>query len=196
MPDDFDERRETYCAELDLRQDSRSFAPDFRTSLGEDLWLLNAMLPGNDLVRLRQTGKNLICVTPLERQPEPSGVISLKSGNGRIWQMTGLLDVPNETALDTLFLDRFESSASRERRWRIMFALYAAGTNAGLKRVAAGAGDVNIDELADVYWCYIDAAALRAACSRLINTTLANRNPGIWGPVGMCGASDSSKFGI
>ena len=115
--------------------------------------------------------------------------------------MTGLLDVLKETALDTQFLDCFESSASREalahdvRNRRLLLALYALGTNAGLKRVAAGVADVSTDELAHVHRRYIDAGALRAACARVANATLAIRNPQIWGAPGTTCASDSTKFG-
>ena len=115
--------------------------------------------------------------------------------------MTGLLDVLKETALDTQFLDCFESSASREalthdvRNRRLLLALYALGTNAGLKRVAAGVADVSIDELAHVHRRYIDAAALRAACARVASATLNIRNPDIWGAPGTTCASDSTKFG-
>ena len=55
--------------------------------------------------------------------------------------MTGLLDVLKETALDTGFLDRFTTSATREalprgvRDRRLLLCLYALGTNAGCKRV-------------------------------------------------------------
>ncbi|ESZ01961.1 hypothetical protein X737_38740 [Mesorhizobium sp. L48C026A00] len=60
-----------------------------------------------------------------------------------------LLDVLKETALDTGFLDAFETSASRvtlsrgalDRR--LILCLYGLGTNAGLKRVAAGCPDVS-----------------------------------------------------
>ena len=201
LPADFEERRDTYYAGLGLQQDARAFVADIRASLEEELQFLNATLPKNDTVRLRETGKNLICVTPLDRQPEPAGLIGLKNEIGRTWPMTSLLDVLKETALDTQFLDCFESSASREvlahdiRNRRLLLALYAVGTNAGLKRVAAGVGDVTIDELAHVHRRYIDATALRAACARVTNATLAIRNPEIWEPAGTTCASDSTKFG-
>ena len=157
LPADFDERRDTCYADLGLQQDAYAFVADIRTSLAEELRLLNATLPKNDMVRLRQVGKNLICVTPLDRQPEPAGLIELKNEIGRTWPMTGLLDVLKETALDTQFLDCFESSASRKvlthdvRNRRLLLALYAVGTNAGLKRIATGTEDVSIDELAHVH---------------------------------------------
>ena len=87
-------------------------------------------------------------------------------------------------------------SGSRHLRLkRLLLALYALGTNAGLKRVAAGVADVSIDELAHVYRRYIDAGALRAACARVANATLAIRNPQIRGAPGTTCASDSTKFG-
>ena len=52
------------------------------------------------------------------------------------------------------------------RNRRLLLTVYALGTNAGLKRVAAGVADVSIDELAHVHRQYIDADALRAACAR------------------------------
>ena len=127
--------------------------------------------------------------------------MDLKGEIGWSWPMTGLLDVLKETALDTQFLDCLESSASREalahdvRNRRLLLALYALGTNAGLKRIAAGVADVSIDELAHVHRRYIDAVALRAACARGANATLAIRNPQIWGAPGTTCASDSTKFG-
>ena len=81
------------------------------------------------------------------------------------------------------------------RNRRLLLVLYALGTNAGLKRVAAGVADVSIDELAHVHRRYIDAGALRAACARVANATLAIRNPQIWGAPGTTCASDSTKFG-
>ena len=123
--------------------------------------------------------------------------------------MTGLLDVLKETTLDTQFLDCFESSASREalahdvRNRRLLLALYALGTNAGLKRVAARVADVSIDELAHVHRRYIDARALRAARARVANATRARvanatraiRNPEIRGAAGTTCALHSTKFG-
>ena len=201
LPADFDERRANYYVGLGLAQDARVFVADVRTRLEEELHLLNATLAQNDRLRFRAAGENRISITPFTPQPEPVGLIELKSEIGRSWPMTGLLDVLKETALDTQFLDCFESSASREalahdvRNRRLLLTLYALGTNAGLKRVAAGVVDVSIDELAHIHRRYIDAGALRAVCARVADATLAIRNPQIWGPPGTTCASDSTKFG-
>lgn len=69
------------------------------------------------------------------------------------------------------------------------------GTNAGLRRIAAGVPDISYDELKHVSRRYLDGPSLRAACARVANATLAVRNPLIWGEAGTACASDSTKFG-
>ena len=104
-------------------------------------------------------------------------------------------------ALTTGFLDAFETSASREvlspavRDRRLLLCLYALGTNAGLKRVAAGSPEDSYDELLHVHRRFMHPAALRAACARVASATLGARGPVVWGEVGTACASDSTKFG-
>ena len=201
LPKDFPERRNAYYAGLNLTQDARAFTQSVRTQLEQELLDLNTTLPGNDKVRMRWSGDNRISVTPFKPASEPKGLIGLKSEVNRRWPMTGLLDALKETALDTGFLDAFETSASREalppdvRDQRLLLSLYGLGTNAGLKRVAAGTPSVSHDELLHIRRRYIDPASLRAACSRVADATLAIRNPAIWGEAGTACASDSTKFG-
>jgi TnpA family transposase len=201
LPKDFPERREAYYAGLKLTQDAQEFTRSVREQLEHELLQLNATLPPNDKVRLRWSGENRISITPFQPQPEPKGLIGLKSEIGRRWPMTGLLDALKETALDTGFLDVFETSASREalphqiRDQRILLCLYGLGTNAGLKRVAAGVAGISYDELKHIRRRYIDPASLRTAAARVAEATLAIRNPAIWGEAGTACAADSTKFG-
>ena len=201
LPKDFPEQRNAYYAGLNLTQDARAFSSSVREQLEQELRQLNATLPGNDKVRLRWSGKNRICITPFDPASEPKGLVGLKVEVGRRWPMTGLLDTLKETALDTGFLDVFETSATREalppdvRDQRLLLSLYGLGTNAGLKRVAAGTPGVSHDELLRIRRRYIDPASLRAACSRVADATLAIRNSAIWGEAGTACASDSTKFG-
>ena len=201
LPKDFPERRNAYYASLNLTQDAKAFTQSVRMQLEQELLQLNATLPNNDKVRLRWSGENRISITPFKPAPEPTGLIGLKSEINRRWPMTGLLDALKETALDTGFLDVFETSATREvlqpdiRDQRLLLSLYGLGTNAGLKRVAAGVPGTSYDELLHVRRRYIDPASLRAACSRVADATLAIRNPAIWGEAGTACASDSTKFG-
>ena len=201
LPADFEEQRDTYYQGLGLSRDAGAFVAQVRDDLTRELHLLNRTLPENGQVRLRASGENRIRVTPFAPVPEPPGLGSLKREVERVWPMTGLLDVLKETALDTGFLDCFETSASREalpradRDRRLLLALYAAGTNAGIKRVAAGVGDISYDELLHIHRRYIDPNALRAAAARVADATLAVRNPVIWGEAGTACGSDSTKFG-
>ncbi len=201
LPGDFDTRRDSYYADLGLSQDARGFVAGVKAELEKELRLLNATLPDNDKVRLRRGGENRISITPFAPAPEPPGLATLKSEVARAWPMTGLLDVLKETALDTGFLSGFQTSASREalppavRDQRLLLCLYGLGTNAGLKRVAAGSPDVSYDELLHIRRRYIDPASLKAACAQVANATLAIREPEIWGTPGTTCAGDSTKFG-
>lgn len=178
LPADFEVQRDTYYQGLGLSRDAGEFVAQVRDDLTRELYLLNRTLPENDQVRLRTFGENRIRLTPFAPVPEPPGLGALKREVERVWPMTGLLDVLKETALDTGFLDCFETSASREalahadRDRRLLLALYAAGTNAGIKRVAAGVGDISYDELLHIHRRYVDPNALRAAAARVVDATL------------------------
>jgi TnpA family transposase len=201
LPTDFEDQRSAYYQRLGLTQDAQKFVAEVQADLSRELHLLNRSLPANDMVRLRDCGENRIRITPFAPAPEPPGLTNLKREVERVWPMTGLLDVLKEAALDTGFLDCFETSASREalpraeRDRRLLLALYAAGTNAGIKRVAAGVSDISYDELLHIHRRYVDPNALRAAAARVADATLAIRNPAIWGEAGTACGSDSTKFG-
>ena len=201
LPGDFAARRDAYYADLGLSRDAQSFVAGVKADLEQELHLLNATVPDNDKVRLRWGGENRISVTPLAPVPEPTGLATRKAEVARAWPMTGLLDVLKETALDTGFLNSFQTSASREalpppvRDQRLLLCLYGLGTNAGLKRVASGSADVSYDELLHIRRRYIDPASLKAACAQVANATLAIRDPEVWGAAGTTCAGDSTKFG-
>ncbi len=201
LPKDFAERRAAYYDDLKLSQDPAGFVADIKAQLAKELRLSNTNIPHNEKVSLRWSGKNRISITPFTAAPEPTGLIGLKAEVTKRWPMTGLLDVLKETALDTGYLDAFETSASREalsrddRDQRLLLSLYGLGTNAGLKRVAAGVSDISYDALLHARRRYIDPASLRAACARVADATLAIRNPEVWGKAGTACASDFTKFG-
>lgn len=172
LPKDFESRRTAYYNALNLTSDARAFTRKIQAELERELRLLNAELPRNDKVRILWRGENRISITPFQPLPEPQGLRSVKAEIGRRWPMTELLEVLKETALDTGFLDAFETSASRvalsrgalDRR--LILCLYGLGTNAGLKRVAAGCPDVSYEELLHVGRRFIHRDALGAACGR------------------------------
>jgi TnpA family transposase len=201
LPKDFEIRREAYYSSLSLTPDARAFCASIREELEQELLLLNANIPQNDKVRLLWRGDNRISITPFKPLPEPKGLASIKSEVGQRWPMTGLLDVLKEAALDTGLMEAFETSASRVTLpkaaldQRLLLCLYGLGTNAGLKRIAGATPDVSYEELLHVHRRFIHAPALREACARVANATLAIRNATVWGDAGTACASDSTKFG-
>src|SRR3546814_14014368 len=63
------------------------------------------------------------------------------------------------------------------------------------RSVAGATPDVSYEELLHVHRRFIHAPALREACARVANATLAIRNAAVWGDAGTACASDSTKFG-
>jgi len=201
LPKDFTTNRDFYYQRLNLTQSAQSFTRSVRCQLEDSLQALNASISNNDQVQLKWSGENRIRITPFVPAPEAKGLVSLKSEISRRWPMTGLLDTLKETVLDTGFLDAFETSASREalpkgvRDQRLLLCRYGLGTNAGLKRIAAGVPGISYDELLHIRRRYIDPSSMRAACANVADATLAVRNPAIWGTAGTACAADSTKFG-
>ncbi len=50
-------------------------------------------------VKILQSGKKAIKLTPLKAQPEPRNLLSLKREVGERWPKTSLLDILKETTL-------------------------------------------------------------------------------------------------
>src|SRR3546814_16514754 len=95
-------------------------------------------------------------------------------------------------------MDAFETSSSRVTlskaalAKRLLLCLYGLGTNAGLKRVAGATPDVSYEELLHVHRRFIHAPALREACARVANATLAIRTAagrGVGGPACQTGST-------
>jgi TnpA family transposase len=201
LPADFDANRAGYYQELSQPRDPGQFIERLQQAMGDALDELDANLPRNPKVRLRATGKNRIVVTPLDPQPEPSQLRSLKTEVGRRWPMTSLLDVLKETDLRVGFTDAFKTLASREvmsretLQQRLLLCLYGLGTNTGLKRMAASNREVSYSDLLYVGRRFIEKSALREAIRRVVNASFAARLTHIWGEGTTACASDSKKFG-
>ncbi|MEJ2388905.1 MAG: Tn3 family transposase [Chromatiaceae bacterium] len=201
LPADFDARREVYYAALGQPLDVERFVMPLREELREGLATLDTRLPANPKVRLRAAGKHPLVVSPLDAQPEPPRLQTLKAEVGRRWPMTSLLDVLKETDLRVCFTQAFKTLGSHEivpretLQRRLLLCLYGLGTNAGLKRMAASNREVGYADLLYVRRRFVDSAALREAIRRVIDATLAVRLGHIWGEGTAACAADSKKFG-
>lgn len=201
LPNDFDINRVDYYEALKLSQDPDAFITEIKKSMTDALKRLNNGMAKNAFVTLREQGKNRISLSPLDAQPEPENLKHLKAEIFKRWTSTSLLDMLKETDLRVDFTQIFRSSRQRETldrntlQRRLLLCLYALGTNAGLKRVAAGGHGVSYQELLYVRHSFLQKNTLREAIAQIANATFAIRLPEIWGEGTTSCASDSKKFG-
>ncbi len=203
VPADFAAKREIYYAALKLPRDSAPFIKKIREAMAEGLKTLNAGIPKNPGVKILERGRSghHISITPLEAQEEPKNLEALKSEVARRWSSTSLLDILKEAELRVGFTDAFQTTASSEKlnretvQRRLLLCLYGLGTNTGLKRVLNGDAAESYSELLYTRRRFIQKASLRAAIAKVVNATLAARQPEIWGEGTTACASDSKKFG-
>jgi TnpA family transposase len=202
LPADFEAERAPYYATLKLPVEADRFIESIKAEMRTELATLDAGLPSNADVRLgERRGKSWITLTPLDAQPDPDNIITIKAELQSKWSMTGLLDMVKESDLRLGITDAFKSPTSHESldrsvlRPRLLLCLHGLGTNAGLQRMASLGSGVTTRDLTYVRHRYISVPALRAAIAIVANGTLAARNPAIWGDGTNACASDSKHFG-
>lgn len=201
LPADFALKREAYYEALKLPLDGLGFITQVQCSLHNALAEFSQSLPDNPYVKLRQGGKNRICLTPLQPQPEPPNLARLKAEVSKRWASTNLLDVFKEADLRINFTDALHSAGTREvidrtvLQRRLLLCLYGLGTNTGLKRVLTGQEGTTYSELRYVRERFIRKDGLREAIAQVVNATFAARQTAIWGTGSTACASDSKKFG-
>ncbi|NOU21607.1 MAG: Tn3 family transposase [Methyloglobulus sp.] len=201
LPGDFASNSDAYYDALNLPKDPESFISQLKEDLGKALKHTNKEMPKNPLVKIIPIGKNRIRITPQEPQAEPENLARLKTEIFNRWPATGLLDVLKEADLRVDFTKLFQSSRQRETldqnmiQKRLLLCLFALGTNAGLKRIAASGQEASYKELLHIRHSYLEKNTLREAIAQVVNATLAVRLPEIWGEGTTSCASDSKKLG-
>ncbi len=201
LPADFTDKRVDYYNALQQPKDADQFIHTLQQSMQQALSKLDANLPDNDKVKLRDYGKKRIVISSSDPQPEPQQLSRLKTEIGHRWPMTNLLDVLKETDLRVDFTEVFKSLGTREvldrdtLQQRLLLCLYGLGTNAGLKRMVSNSSGFTYRELLYVRHRFIEKNALREAIRRVVNATFAARLAPIWGEGTTACASDGKKFG-
>jgi TnpA family transposase len=201
LPGDFASNSDTYYEALNLPKDPEELIAKLKADLGKALKHTNKKMPKNPLVKIIPMGKNRIRITPQELQAEPENLARLKAEIFSRWPATGLVDVLKEADLRVDFTKLFQSSRQRETldsdsiQKRLLLCLFALGTNAGLKRIAASGQEASYKELLHIRHSFIEKNTLREAISQVANATLAVRLPQIWGEGTTSCASDSKKLG-
>jgi len=200
LPKDFDVQRDAYYAALKQPQDVELFIVDLQQQLRQALRTLDQGLPSDPKVKILSKGEGWIQLTPLDPQPEPPYLASLKGEVGRRWSMTSLLDILKEADLRIGFTNRFKSLGTREildratLQKRLLLCLYGLGTNMGLKRIAAGEHEEQYSDLRYVRRRFLTRDGLRAAIVDVVDAILRVRRTEIWGEGTTSCASDAKKF--
>ncbi|MGB7962260.1 MAG: Tn3 family transposase [Propionicimonas sp.] len=204
LPSDFADNRKTHYEALRRPLDPEEFITDLRGRMSAALAQLDVAVAtgssGGVTIGTRR-GQPWITVPKLAAQPEAVGLAVLKDELIRRWGTLDLLDLLKEADHLSGLTTEFTSVASRETqdrdtlRRRLLLCLFALGTNVGIKAVA-DTGNLPQPEAAlrHVRRHYITRENLRAAITRVVNATLAARDPAWWGDGSVC-ASDSRKFG-
>ncbi|MEU6996087.1 Tn3 family transposase [Streptomyces sp. NPDC046465] len=140
----------------------------------------------------------------LEPLAEPTGLAALKDEVSRRRGVLDLLDVLKNADFLTGFTEEFSSVAAYERierdvlQRRLLLALFALGTNMGIRAIVAtgehGEHGESEAALRHVRRHFITVDNLRAAVTKLVNGTFAARDTAWWGRGTAC-VSDSKKFG-
>ena len=204
LPTDFEVNREAHYAAIRAPLDPTAFIADLKARLDGALAGLSAALATDAAGGVRigtRSGQVWITVPRAPAQDEPASLQALKDEVGRRWGTVDLLDLFKETDLLTAFTDEFSSVASREivprdvLRRRLLLALFALGTNMGIRRiVATGEHGESEATLRRVRHTHITRENLRRAIIRVVNATFEHRDPAWWGTGTAC-ASDSKRFG-
>jgi Tn3 transposase DDE domain-containing protein len=111
-----------------------------------------------------------------------------------------LLDMLTETALRTGCLAAFTPVGTRGEidpavlAKRLLLLVYAYGTNAGVRAVAAGDHGHSEDDLRYTRRRYMTAPACREVARAIANATFAARQSWLWGKGTTAVASDSTHF--
>lgn len=136
--------------------------------------------------------------------PEPHNLRKVKAEVGRRWQVVPLIDMPKEAVLRTGCLQRVTAVtgggqlAAEVLAERLMLAIYAYGTNTGIRAVASG-GRVGghghgEEEIRYVRRRYLTPETARRIAVEIANATFAARDTGLWGAGSTAVASDSTHF--
>lgn len=202
LPTDFDLKRENYYQLLAQPLSGKEFIEKVKVKMSDELTALNRSLPQDAEVRIvNYQGTSRISLTPLEAQPDPPNLASLKKIIATRWAMTSLLDILKETDLRTNFTAELRSPMRRENlskavlQRRLLLCLYGLGTNTGLKRISNGDARETYQDLLYVRRRFLNKDNLRAAIAKVVNAIFHARKAEVWGESTTACASDSKKFG-
>ena len=201
LPKDYEEKRAENYAKLRKPLDAKRFTGELIEEMDFELSALNDALPGLDWLQIAERKKGgAILLTPLDSAPEPRNLRKLKAAIRIRWGVVPLLDMFTETALRTGCLDTLIPAGTRtdmdprEFFERMLLVIYAYGTGAGIRSVAAGDHPYSEDDLRYSRRRFLSAAGARQVARATANATFAARQITLWGEGTSAVASDSTHF--
>ncbi len=201
LPQDFEARKAYYYGKLGIPQDAKAYTKSLREELTRSLESLDRTLPSNPKVKIKRKKNGFrISITPFEALPDPENLALLKQEVNRRWEGTGLLDVLKEADLRVNFTQFLRSGTERSNmegatlQRRLLLTLYGLGTNAGIKSMESRPLD-DYSHLLYIRRRFLSIDGLRQATAQVVNATLDERLPQIWGEATTSCASDSKQFG-
>ncbi|MFY1621568.1 Tn3 family transposase [Micromonospora sp. WMMD735] len=203
LPHDFEARRDAHYAALRKPLDPTAFIDQLRTEMRDELAALDTSLPKLAWLQIADRGKNgPIKLTDLDAAPEPQNLRRLKSEVRTRWGTVPLIDMLKEAVLRTGCLAGVTGTAGRGDlaaevlAERLLLAIYAYGTNTGIRAVAGngvlGHGE---EDIRYVRRRYLSAEVARTIATEIANATFAARAQTVWGAGSTAVASDSTHFG-
>jgi len=134
--------------------------------------------------------------------PEPVNLGRLKKAIAQRWGMLPLIDVVKEAVLRSGCLQVIETKVGRGGKLgpealleRLLLVLYAYGTDAGVRAVAAGEHGYSEHDLYYVRRWHLTAELAEALAIQIANATFAARQRPVWGVGSSAVSSDSTHFG-
>lgn len=200
LPADFETRRVEHYTELRKPLDPARFVAELRDELTCALAGLDTALPGLEWVDIRERVQGAIRLTPIEAAPEPRNLRRIKAEVTRRWTAVPLIDVLKEAVLRTGCLDVVASVAggsllpAEVLAERLMLAIYAYGTNTGIRAVTSGTRGHSEEDIRYVRRRYLTPAAARMVAIAIADSTFAVRDHALWGSGCTAVASDSTHF--
>src|SRR6266700_1067689 len=200
LPKDFEARRVDYYTELRKPLDPAVFTESLHGEMTAAIEELNDALPDLDWVDISERRQGAIRLTPLDAAPEPRNLRRIKNEVSRRWQAVPLIDILKEALLRTGCLQAVTSVAgsvhlpAETLAERLMLAIYAYGTNCGIRAVPPAGGAHSEEEVRYVRRRYLTAPVAQAIAVGIANATFAARDAGLWGNASTAVASDSTHF--
>jgi len=201
LPQDFEQRRSENYRELRKPLDPTVFIDDLRREMTDALTALDAAVPSLDWLSITDRPSGAITLTKYEAAPEPRNLRRVKDEVQRRWGTIALVDMLKETVLRTGCLNDVGATAGSGTldvevlAERLMLAIYAYGTNTGIRAVAAGGGHGHTeDEIRYVRRRYLTRDTAQAVAIAIANATFAARRTSLWGEGSTAVASDSTHF--